>query len=118
MSEAGIPAPTESDRQPPKWADVSQAKAEEKNWDDENRLKGVKLGNDILWHRVYGWIVAFMMCFLTLVFAVSLTVWIVHHITPFGWLIDDQLSRIQSFIFSSSIGAVVSTYMQKQLHKV
>jgi len=117
MSGPAVPPPADSDLNLPKWADVSQAKAEERNWPDEDRLKGVKLRNDILWHRVYGWIVALMMIFFSLVFVASLGVWIIHYITAYGWLTDEQLSKIQSVIFSGSIGAVVSSYMQKQLLK-
>src|SRR5690606_631293 len=59
-----------------------KAKLEEKFWGDEDRLKGVKLNNDILWHRVYGITVVVMMCFFVFVFMTSLSVWVFHYTTP------------------------------------
>lgn len=109
--------PTDIPAGPLLWADNSLAKKEEKNWPDEDALQGVKRKNDILWMRIYGWICAFMMLFFTLVFVVSLGAWIIHHVTSFCWLTPEQLSKIQSVIFSGSIGAIVSSYMQKQLSK-
>ena len=101
----------------PLWARDNKAKLEEKFWDDEERLKGVKLKNDILWLRVYGWAVVVMMCFFMIIFMASLGVWVIHYITPLSWLSPEQLSKIQSVIFSGSLGAIVSAYMQRQLSK-
>lgn len=117
MSDPTVPPPTEAEANPPKWSDVSQAKAEEKNWTDEDQLKGVKVNNDILWHRVYGIVVVVLMVFLVLVFLASLGAWVIHYVTPFSWLDDEQLSKIQSVIFSGSLGAIVSSYMHRQLSK-
>ncbi|KAB2673071.1 hypothetical protein F9K77_07060 [Ochrobactrum sp. LMG 5442] len=112
-----LPPPSQTDINPPAWADLKQAKLEEKLWPDEDKLRGQKLKNDLLWHKCFGWIVAFMMVFFTTIFVVSLGVWIFHYVTSWGWLKDDQLSKIQSVVFSGSIGAIVSSYMQKQLAK-
>lgn len=115
MSDPDVPPPSEAEQNPPKWADISQAKAEEKNWRNEDKLKGVKVSNDILWYRVYGWVVVILMLFFVSLFCVSLGVWVVHYVTPCSWLSPDQLSKIQSIIFSGSLGAIVSSYMQKKL---
>lgn len=109
--------PPEAAGDVPSWAKDDKAKLEEKYWDDESRLRGVKIQNDILWHRVYGWAVVVMMCFFVLVFMASLGAWVLHYITPWGWLSPTQLSKIQSVIFSGSLGAIVSAYMQRQLSK-
>lgn len=112
-----LPAPTETDANPPAWADLTMAKREEKSWPDEDALQGVKRHNDMLWHRTYGIVVVIMMILLVVIFAASLGVWVWHYITPWGFLNPDQLSKIQSVIFSGSLGAIVSAYMQKQLSK-
>jgi hypothetical protein len=101
----------------PPWAINELAKKEEKNWPDEDALRGIKRKNDILWHKVYGIAVVVVMVVLVAVFIASLAVWVIHYITPWHFLSEEQLSKIQSVIFSGSLGAVVSTYMQKQLSK-
>lgn len=117
MSDQELPPPTENEKSPPSWADTSLSRKEEKLWDDTDRLRGIKAKNDQLWHVCFGWIAAGMMIFFTLVFVASLTIWMWHQLTPWVWLTDAQLSKIQSVIFSGSIGAIVSSYMQKQLQK-
>jgi len=109
--------PTELLPEQPAWADSPRAQEEEKNWTDEDALQGIRRKNDILWHRVYGWVVVVLMIFLVLIFIASLGVWVVHHITPYQFLTQEQLSKIQSVIFSGSLGAIVSSYMQRQLNK-
>lgn len=101
----------------PAWADNGRAKTEEKLWSSEEKLKGVKDRNDIWWHTCYGIVVVVVMIVLVLIFLASLVVWVIHHITPYQFLTPDQLSKIQSVIFSGSLGAIVSSYMQKQLNK-
>lgn len=117
MSDQELPPPTESDLNPPAWADMSMAVREEKSWPDEKALQGVKRKNDVLWHRTYGIVVVIMMIFLVLIFIASLGVWVFHYVTPWQFLTSDQLSKIQSVIFSGSLGAIVSAYMQRQLSK-
>lgn len=115
MSE--VPLPPDPPPQKPNWAQDSRARKEHKNWDDEDALRGVKTKNDILWHKCYGWIVVFIMFLLVAIFTASLVVWVWHQITPYLFLTAEQLSKIQSVIFSGTLGAIVSTYMQKQLAK-
>lgn len=93
------------------------AKKEEKNWPDEDALTGVKRRNEIWWHTAYGVVIIFLMIFLVLIFMASLGVWVWHYLTPYVFLNPEQLSKIQSVIFSGSLGAIVSSYMQKQLNK-
>jgi hypothetical protein len=100
----------------PRWAD-GLARKEERLWPDEEMLKGVKNRNDIWWHTAYGVVVIVLMVFVVLVFMASLGVWVWHQITPHQFLTPDQLGKIQSVIFSGSLGAIVSGYLQKQLTK-
>lgn len=115
-STGALPPPDGADSVPA-WAKDENAKKEERFWANEDLLKGVKMGNDILWHRVYGWVVIALMIFFVFVFVASLGVWIFHYLAPWGWLKADQLSKIQSVIFSGSLGAIVSAFMQRQLGK-
>ena len=109
--------PTDIPAESPLWADNALAKKEERLWSSEEKLKGVKDRNDIWWHTCYGIVVVVVMIVLVLVFLASLAAWVIHQITPWQFLTPDQLSKIQSVIFSGSLGAIVSSYMQKQLNK-
>lgn len=84
-------------------------------WGDDNALKGLQLQNQgrLLW--TWGWIVPGLMIVFTLLFAASILVWSWHYLTPCGFLTPEQLSKIQSVIFSGSLGAIVSSYFQKKL---
>ncbi len=113
---SGVP-PTEIPEQSPAWADNARAVKEEKNWPDENALQGIKRRNDIWWHTAYGVVVVVVMVVLVALFIASLSIWVWHHITPYQFLTPEQLSKIQSVIFSGRLGAIVSGYMQKQLSK-
>jgi hypothetical protein len=52
-------------------------------------------------------------------FALSLIVWSWHYLAPacVTWLTAEQLSKIQSVIFSGSLGAIVTSILKKQLDK-
>ena len=103
----------------PSWIGDFQARAEEKNWDKEGRLRGQEERNHLLWLKGYGAVVfVFLICF-ALLFLGSLACWAAHYLLPanYHWLTDEQLSKIQSIIFSGSIGGVVSIMIQKQLSK-
>lgn len=117
MSENPVPPPESEGR--PKWAGDSLAKQEERHFDDPDELRGQRTKNDIQWLKVWGIVlVVFLLLFVAL-FAASLVVWCWHYIAPanLGWLNADQLSKIQSTIFSGSLGAIVSFVAQKQLSK-
>jgi hypothetical protein len=113
------PVPPPDFDEPPKWMDTSLAKAEDSNFDNEGRLRGQKERNDLLWLRIYGWVVVSMMIIFSLLFLTSLISWAWHYTMPLSlhWLTDDQLSKIQSVIFSGSLGGIVSIVAQKQLSK-
>lgn len=115
MSEPTVPPPPEGAADAPSWAEDTAAKQEEKFWSKEDALRGLQIDNDIIWTRVFGWIVAFLMIFFTSLFVVSLGSWFIHYTTSWCWLSPDQLSKIQSIVFSGLIGAVVSSYAQKHM---
>ncbi len=113
-----VPPPPKGVDDKPDWADDPKAEAEEAKWDKEGELKGVHLSNSILWARVYGFIVAGMMIFFTMAFCASLGIWLWHFLSPWPWLKPEQLSKIQSIIFSGSLGAIVTAYAQKHMNRL
>ena len=50
---------------------------------------------------------------LSSLFVAVLGVWLFHFLTPWGWLTELQLSKIQTVVFSGSLGALVSAFAQK-----
>lgn len=112
-----IPPPPKGADSSPKWAGDPKAKAEEKNWTDEEALKGQKRTNQLWLLKTLGFIVPVFMVTFALIFLGSLLAWSLHYILPagYGWLTPEQLSKIQSVIFSGALGAIVSGYAQKYI---
>jgi len=111
-----IPVTAEGLRSGLPWADMPDAKKEEEKWDT---LDDVKLKNDKRWLTVYGWVFLTITVVFTFVFVVALLVWVFHYLIPEGWhwLEDQQLSKIQSVLFSGGMGAVISGIIRTQLGK-
>ena len=101
----------------PEWAQDDQARAEDKYWADENKIKGQKTNNNLLWLRIYGLVLAAITVVFTFLFLLSLIAWSLHYLLPecWHWLSADQLSKIQSVLFSGGMGAVISAIAQRQL---
>jgi hypothetical protein len=112
-----VPPPPGGD--PPSWASNTLAKGEEEFWPQEDKLKGQKHTNQLWILKVVGWIVPTLMIIFTFIFAVALVSWSAHYFLPEKnwWLTDDQLSKIQSVIFSGALGAIVSGYAQRHISK-
>jgi hypothetical protein len=103
----------------PAWSGDLKATAEEKNWDKEGKLRGQEERNHLLWLSGYGFVVFLFLLVFALLFLGSLVSWAVHYLFPgsYHWLSEEQLSKIQSILFSGSIGGAVSIMAQKQLSK-
>jgi hypothetical protein len=108
-----IPEPPKS---LPNWVDFKSAKLEQKNW---QTLDEIREKNDGRWLSVYGLIVIFLTLIFSILFISSLVVWSWHYLAPsyWTWLSSEQLSKVQSVLFSGGMGAIVSTIVQKQLSK-
>ena len=117
MSDRPVPPPDNTEL--PRWADQAMAKAEVKGWPDEDELRGQRHRNDMLWLSCYGWIVVGITIIFTLLFVSSLVAWTWHYLAPvnWAWLTPEQLSKIQSIVFSSSLGAIVTTIIKRQIDK-
>ena len=117
MSDKTVPPPDQSEL--PSWSKDPKAKLEEKNWPDEKALVGQRAENDLRWLKAYGILVVTVAVIFTVLFIATVLVWAIHHIAPsnWTWLTSEQLSKIQSIIFSGSLGAIVSSVFKKQLSR-
>ena len=97
------------------WETDKAAKGEESKWPDQTALKGTKDTNTLRLLRNSGYLAVGLMWFFAFVFVGSMLVWLFHFLTPFGWLEAEQLSKIQTVIFSGALGAVVTAYAQKHI---
>lgn len=114
-----IPPPPPDNKSLPSWAGDSDAKSEEKNWDNEGILRGQEEKNHLWWLRAYGVLMIVLILVFAFLFLGSLISWSAHYLLPecWHWLSADQLSKIQSILFSGSVGGVISIVAQKQLSK-
>ena len=102
------PPPTDGGGEPP-WSKDDKARKESELWPNEDSLKGRRRKNEanLLW--LFGWLTPILVVVFSLLFVVSLIVWTIHQVTPICFLTADQLSKIQSVIFSGTLGAIVSS---------
>ena len=117
MSSNPVPPPEQGE--PPEWSKDSLARKEIKYWPDEERLSNQRNKNQLRWLKLYGFLVVVLTCLFTSMFVFGLVAWTWHYVTPasWAWLTENQLSKIQSVIFSGSLGAIVSAIVQRQLAK-
>jgi hypothetical protein len=116
MTDSQVPLPPVEWRNEKPWEGDSMAEAEVKNFADSKALQGQKDENTLRLLRNSGWIAVILMYFFMLVFMSSMVVWLVHYLSPWSWLSEVQLSKIQTVIFSGSIGALVSAFAQKHIN--
>lgn len=86
------------------WAYPEQAKKENETWSD---LENVKHINTLRWTRVYGWIVLGVTITFSFIFLCAFLIWSWHYLTPWTWLDDEKLNKIQTVLFSGSMGAML-----------
>ncbi|UOA14491.1 hypothetical protein DSM109990_01297 [Sulfitobacter dubius] len=98
------------------WAEDSAAKKEERNW---GALDHIREANDGRWLFVYGWVLVAMTVTFALLFLAGIVSWSWHYLVSerWHWLNDQQLSKVQSVIFSGGLGAILSSVVQKQISK-
>lgn len=104
----------------PQWASVD-AKKEDREWGD---LDKIRAENDGLWLRCYGKILVVITIVFACIFLAALIIWTWHQLGPrcifgysFHWLQPEQLSKIQSLLFSGGMGAVISGIVRTQIDK-
>ena len=98
------------------WAEDSAANKEERNW---GTLDEIRKTNDGRWLWVYGWVLVAMTVAFALLFLAGIVSWSWHYLVHenWHWLSDQQLSKVQSVIFSGGLGAILSSVVQKQISK-
>ena len=99
------------------WKTDSAAQSEASRWPDQAALQGTKDVNTLNLLRHSGRLAVVLMWFIAVAYVVSMGVWLFHFLTPYEWewLQPEQLSKIQTVIFSGSLGAVVTVFVQKHL---
>lgn len=110
-----VPPPAMS--QPHKWVDKGSAKKEAENFANQNELRDQRTENEKRWLQVLGWILPAILMVFSFAFVAAFFCWAWHHLTPdeWQWLSKEQVSNIQSLIFSGSLGAIVSGTLRKKL---
>ncbi len=90
------------------------AEKESKDW-----VKEQEKTNTLREMWVIGWIVPALMIFVCFLFVVFLGSWAWHFVASecWQWLEDAQIDKIESTIFSGSLGAVASIYFQGKIKK-
>lgn len=101
----------------PMWANKDE-KAE-KEFEQWSSLTGTKIKNDARWLACYGYVIVIFTLVFAATFLAALVAWAWHYITPicWHWLEGDQLSKIQSVLFSGGMGAIISGIIRAQLEK-
>jgi hypothetical protein len=96
------------------WSQNSQGRDEERFWANEKKLTGLVGTNRIRALTVFGWIVPYLMILFAVLFGVSVSTWALHFLLPtkWHWLNAEQLSKIQSIIFSGALGGIVASYIK------
>ena len=113
MNNKGRPPPR--DWVKAEWRADSAAGNEDSRWPDEVAVQGTKDVNKLKLLRHSGQLAVVLMWVFAAAYVVSMGVWLVHFLTPYGWLATEQLSKIQTVIFSGSLGAVVTVFVQKHI---
>ncbi len=90
------------------------AKGEKKDWTNEEKIAHQKNKNTVKELKSIGKIVRFLMFLFCGLFVVFLCSWAWHFIMPecWHWLKSDKINKIQSIIFSGSLGAMASIYFR------
>lgn len=127
MQEDNLPSPEDPDfwdslppPEPPEdwgWADQSMAEQEEKKW---SKLDETLNNNDVNWAKTYGVVIIVFAVTFSAIFLGSLVVWSLHYMLPqsWTWLSPEQLSKVQSVLFSGGMGAVISSMLKKQIDRI
>lgn len=112
-----VPPPPDFAESMPWAAKDSLAKEESERFGELDDLQKQRVANNVAWLKTYGIVVMIMTIVFTTIFGVSLIVWSLHYILPEKclWLTAEQLSKIQSVLFSGGMGAIVSSIIKKQL---
>jgi len=110
-----VPPPSDEWKAEEPWEDDSLALFEERGDSLDAQLKEQDKRNRLRFKKATGRIVVWSVYLLWLLLAIGLAVWAWHFLTPCPFLEPHQLEKLQSVIFSGSLGAVVSVLARSYL---
>lgn len=90
------------------------AQKEELGW---LTLEKIHQNNNRRWLKTYGWVLVTMTIVFSSVYVIAFLVISVHYLSPWHWLTNEQIDKIQSILFSGGVGAIVSTIVRTQIAK-
>ncbi len=90
------------------------AQNEDDNWTNVDLITQQKNDNTLNELKLMGWIVWILMLLLCCLFVGFLGTWAWHFLIPtyWHWLSPDQIEKIESIIFSGTLGAMASIYFR------
>ncbi|MCY4309502.1 MAG: hypothetical protein OXC57_14700 [Rhodobacteraceae bacterium] len=89
----------------------------EEGFTKQGEIDNQKSENQLFFLKWVRWTMPVLFVFLIGIFCISLLIWATHYLTPWCWLDTKQLDKIESVIFSGSIGVVVGTSFRNYLEK-
>lgn len=107
MTEPHVPPPPETAGQPVKWSNpgfVDRALKEGEWWSDLGKLRQ-KANAGML--RAYGFIAVGLFTLVSLLLAIGIVSYAAEMLTPWGWLSATQVDRIEAFLSSGFVGAII-----------
>jgi len=72
------------------------------------RLTKAKEDVEVAVHVCLGWIVPGSLIIAFILFWMGVIVYLIHMMSPWGWLKPDQLKELHTVLFSGAIGAIVA----------
>lgn len=103
-----IPTPTREWEEEEPWVDDALAQFEEQTDPLDAQLREQDKRNRLRFKKATGRIIVWSVYLVWLLLTVGVSIWAWHFLTPYNFLSPHQLEKLQSVIFSGSMGAVVS----------
>lgn len=110
-----VPQPSETWKAEEPWEDDSLAMFEERGDSLDAQLKEQDKRNRLQFKKATGRIIVWSVYLLWALLALGLAIWAWHFLTPYPFLKPPQLEKLQSVIFSGSLGAVISVLAKSYL---
>lgn len=104
----GVPPPDPEWAQDQPWEADSLATLEETGDPLDAQLLEQDKRNRLNFKKATGRVIIWAVYLLAVLLAIGLLIWAWHFLTPWGFLEPHQLEKLQSTIFSGTLGAVVS----------
>ena len=112
MKQTELPEPNDNT---PKWAGVEKAKHEDRDWLDTPVLRGQRQQNHLILLKFVGHISIAVIVILASMYIIALGILTFHYLAPetLLWLSDMQKDKIQSILFSGTLGSFLTLISNK-----